>query len=65
MSEKLLFTIAQAGEALGLGRSKLLELVYAGEIESLTVGRRRYIRREELAAFVERRQEATREAAAG
>ena len=54
MSEKLLLTVSQAGEVLALGRTKLLELVYSGQIESLTVGRRRYIRPEALEQFVER-----------
>lgn len=65
MTERLLLTISQACDLLSMGRTKFLELVYAGEIESLTVGRRRYVRRAELDAFVARRQEAEREAVVG
>jgi excisionase family DNA binding protein len=41
--EKLLLTITEAAEAIGLGRSKVYELVAAGVIESVQIGRSRRI----------------------
>lgn len=52
--EKLLLRPEEAAEALGLGRTKLYSLIAAGEIESLTIGKRRLIPREAVSDFVER-----------
>ena len=37
-------TIAEACEAVGLGRTKLYELIGGGEIDTITIGRRRLVR---------------------
>lgn len=37
-------TIAEACDAVGLGRTKLYELIGGGEIDTVTVGRRRLVR---------------------
>ena len=37
-------TIAEACDAVGLGRTKLYELISGGEIDSITIGRRRLVR---------------------
>jgi len=37
-------TIAEACDAVGLGRTKLYELIGGGEIDTTTVGRRRLVR---------------------
>lgn len=55
---KLLLHPEEAAEVLGLGRTKLYALLAAGEIESLTVGRRRLIPKDALEAFVQRQREA-------
>lgn len=54
MVERLLLRVDEAAELLGLGRSKVYELVTAGELESVTVGRARRIPRAALEAFVEK-----------
>jgi excisionase family DNA binding protein len=42
--EPLLTSIEGGARMLGLGRSKTLQLVYAGEIESVLIGRRRLLK---------------------
>jgi excisionase family DNA binding protein len=37
-------TIAEACDAIGLGRTKLYELIGGGEIDTITIGRRRLVR---------------------
>jgi excisionase family DNA binding protein len=37
-------TIAEACNAVGLGRTKLYELIGGGEIDTITIGRRRLVR---------------------
>ena len=37
-------TIAEACDAVGLGRTKLYELIGGGEIDTMTIGRRRLVR---------------------
>ena len=37
-------TIAEACDAVGLGRTKLYELIGGGEIDTVTIGRRRLVR---------------------
>ena len=46
--DKILVSVAEAMELLSLGRSKLLDLTYGGEIPSLTIGRRRLYPLEQL-----------------
>ena len=55
---KLLYSVNEAQEVLGLGRSLLLKLVYSGEIESIKVGSRRLIPVEALNEYVQRQREA-------
>lgn len=49
---KIMYTIPEAAEATGIGKTKLYELMGAGQIESVTVGRSRYIPADALEAFV-------------
>ena len=37
-------TIAEACDAVGLGRTKLYELIGGGEVDTITIGRRRLVR---------------------
>jgi len=37
--DRILMKVQEAGEALGLSRSKLYELIAAGEIKTIRVGR--------------------------
>jgi excisionase family DNA binding protein len=48
----LLLTIDEARERIGVARSTLYGLVQRGELLSVTIGRRRFIRATDLAAFV-------------
>ena len=41
MNEKILVNVEEAARMLSLGRTKLLELPYAGEIPSVKLGGRR------------------------
>ena len=50
---RLLYTPTQAAVLLGLGRSTIYELMKAGALKSVHVGRARRIKPEYLAAFVE------------
>jgi excisionase family DNA binding protein len=51
--EQLLLTIPDAARRLGIGRSTLYELIAAGAIETVRIGRARRIPVTALAAFVE------------
>ena len=64
MENKLLIPVEEAASILSLGRSKVFELVAAGTLESLKVGRRRLIPRQALTDFVERQRQDQREAVA-
>ena len=51
---KLLLTAEEAAEIIGVGKSKMYELVRRGAIESVRIGRCRRIPHDALATFVER-----------
>lgn len=51
---KLLLRPEECAEQLGIGRSKVYQLIASRRLESLTIGRRRLIPHEALLAFVER-----------
>ncbi|MCP1913416.1 excisionase family DNA binding protein [Bradyrhizobium elkanii] len=51
-AERLSCTIDEACEATGLGRTKLYELIGAGEIITTTVGRRRLVMVQSLIALL-------------
>jgi excisionase family DNA binding protein len=48
----LLVSIERAGKELGIGRSLVYELLGAQRLPSVKIGRRRFIRRDELLRFV-------------
>lgn len=54
MSVPLLYKPEAAASALGIGRSKFFELVAAGEIETVQIGRSRRIPAEALTTYVDR-----------
>ena len=56
---KMLVSVEEAMSALSLGRSKLLELTYNGEIPSVKVGRRRLFSVDELQQWVTKRSKAS------
>lgn len=57
MNEKLLLTIAEAAERLGMGRTFVYELVARGEIESIKLGRARRILPQALDRFIQAKRE--------
>ena len=46
--EALLLSISDAAKSLSLGRSKVYELISAGRLETVTIGRRRLVRVESI-----------------
>jgi excisionase family DNA binding protein len=50
--QRLLLTVSEAAQRLGIGRSLLYELLTEGKIESIHVGRLRRIPPEALAAYI-------------
>ena len=49
--EPLLQSIPDAAKALSVGRSKLYELISNGELQTVTIGRRRLVRTDSIRAF--------------
>nr|WP_314467973.1 helix-turn-helix domain-containing protein [uncultured Novosphingobium sp.] len=49
---KLLCDIAQAGEMLSVGRSKVYELMDRGVLKSVKIGQRRLIKIDSIVSFV-------------
>jgi excisionase family DNA binding protein len=50
----LLFSVEEAAQLLGIGRTFMFQLVATGEISSLKIGKRRKIPREALDQYIER-----------
>jgi excisionase family DNA binding protein len=51
--EALLVSIPDAARALSVGRSKIYELMEAGALETVHVGRRRLVRTASIRAYVD------------
>jgi excisionase family DNA binding protein len=49
--DTLLCSIPDAAKALGVGRSKLYELIGEGRLETVTIGRRRLVRADSIRAL--------------
>ena len=49
--DTLLCSVPDAARALGLGRSKIYELIAEGRLETVTIGRRRLVRVESVRAM--------------
>ncbi len=47
-----LFTVVEVAEFLGIGRSKVYELLYSGELKSVKIGGSRRIRYSDLGEYV-------------
>ncbi len=52
--ESLLLTVEQAAKVIGIGRSKLYELLEKGHIESVRIGRARRVPVSSLEGYVNR-----------
>lgn len=48
MNEKLTYTISEAASAAGVGRTKLYELINAGELPLIKIGTRSLVRRSDI-----------------
>ncbi len=48
----LAYSIPAAASAIGIGTTKLNELIASGELPSFTIGRRRLVHADDLASFV-------------
>jgi len=53
ISQALSYTVADACAVTGISRSKLYELIGAGEIDTTTIGRRRLVKAASLRSFIE------------
>ena len=52
--DRLLLTVGEAAHRLGIGRSFMYELIAAGQIETIHIGRLCKVSVDAIAAFVER-----------
>jgi|TARA_R100000501_G_scaffold14813_2_gene26874 excisionase family DNA binding protein len=52
--ETMLCSIPEAAQALGIGRSKTYQLLEAGKLEAIFIGRRRLVRVASVKAFAEK-----------
>ena len=53
--EKLSVSIADAGNSIGLGRSKIYELIKSGELKTIKIGRRTLVTVESIRALVDQK----------
>jgi excisionase family DNA binding protein len=51
---RLVYSVEEAADLLGIGRTFMFHLVATGEIESFKIGRRRKIHRDALDRYIER-----------
>lgn len=61
---RVLFTVEEAARALGIGRTRMFELIQAGSVETVLIGRLRRIPVDALDAFVARLRESRQDSAA-
>jgi excisionase family DNA binding protein len=54
VGQRLLLTVSEAAQQLGIGRSLFYELLADGQVESIHVGRPRRIPTNALAAYIDR-----------
>lgn len=52
-ADRLLYALPEAIERLSIGRSKMYELIAAGDIKAVKIGRRSLISHEELERYVQ------------
>lgn len=51
-TEKMVYSIEEAAEQLGIGRTMVYSLLRRGELTSIKIGSRRLIRRTDLETFL-------------
>jgi excisionase family DNA binding protein len=52
--DRLLYSIEEAAELLGIGRTFMFHLVASGEVDSFKIGKRRKIHRDALDSYIAR-----------
>jgi excisionase family DNA binding protein len=52
--EQILYSVEDAADMLGIGRTFMFQLIATGEINSLKIGRRRKVSRDALDAYIAR-----------
>ncbi len=50
--DRLCISVAAAGRSLGIGRTKIYELINSGKLETVLLGRRRLVRVDSLKALI-------------
>ena len=60
---RVLFTVEEAARALGIGRTRMFELIQDGHVETVLIGRLRRIPVDALDVFVNRLRESPKTAA--
>jgi len=55
-SDKLVYSVIEAAEALSIGRTLIYDLIRTGELRTLKIGHRRLVARADLDDFVARLQ---------
>jgi excisionase family DNA binding protein len=53
-NDPVLLDVEATARSLSIGKTKLFELIRAGELSTVAIGRRRLIPRDEVLAYVER-----------
>lgn len=56
LSERMAFSVREAGEMVGVSKDAIYALIRTGDLPSLKIGQRTFIRREALAHFLEQRE---------
>ncbi|MBA8794027.1 excisionase family DNA binding protein [Friedmanniella endophytica] len=51
--ERVLYSVAEVSEMLNLSKNRIYELIYAGELASIKIGRIRRISKASIQRFVE------------
>lgn len=51
---KLVYSVQEAAEQLGVGRTTVFELIRTGKLASIKIGQRRLVTRADVESFVER-----------
>jgi excisionase family DNA binding protein len=64
-ADRLLYSVDEAADLLGIGRTFMFRLIATGEIDSLKIGRRRMIPSEALERYIERLRSASAAVAEG
>ena len=54
MATQLLISVDESAQSLGIGRSQMYEIVMAGQVESVKIGKRRLVIAASLEPYIER-----------